>query len=95
MGSNTYVVSGSAEERKGSGSSAAMSMEQQLKQQFPGGLPANMNPQDFIKHLQKTGGLPGAGGAAGDSEDMPDLEGVNFEGGGGEEDDDMPSLETK
>ncbi len=93
MGSNTYVVSGSAEERKGSGTSAAM-MEQQLKQQFPGGLPAGMSPQEFIKQLQKTGGLPGAGGAAGDSEDMPDLEGVNFEGGGGEEDD-MPSLEAK
>ncbi len=88
LASNTFVVSGSAEERKASASS--LSMEQQFKQQFPGALPPGMNPADLLKHLQKTGGL---GAGAGGDEDMPDLEGVNFEGAA--EDDEMPSLETK
>ena len=93
-------MTGVAEERKASASSIPSDLMAQISKQFPG-----MNPAEVLKQLQKGGlpGMPGMGGAApaGADDDMPELEGVNFDSAAaaapaaGGDDDDMPALESK
>ncbi len=87
---NTYVVSGSAEERK---AAPGMSDFAKLAKQLGGRIPPGFSAQDLLRMQQAVA----AGGVGGADEDMPDLEGVSFDAAAdkGEAEEEMPSLESK
>ena len=69
---NTFVVSGSAEERKVTQADLVREMEGSFPGAFPGGLPAGVSQQDFLQQIKSMQSQQGASG--GGEEDMPDLE---------------------